>query len=186
MKSYFIDKNIKYDGTQLRSLFAYLEYQILGNSIVSFIGPCDVSFEHMVDGEDLLAQSPIRGSEMLHFIVEIFDEKLSTAVSLQRLFASIAKDYISQKTNQKFPLARDGDDIFWEKKKLSISIATNSSRSMLIHFAMNISNEGTPVPTCALKDFGLSPTETAKNLMELFSTEFQKIQEATYKVKSVT
>jgi hypothetical protein len=102
MKTHFIDKKIKYDGTQLRSLFAYLEYGVLGNSVVSFIGPCDVSFDHMVDGEDLLAQSPICGSEMLHFIAEIFDEKLSTAVSLQRLFASIVKDYIVAKTNGKF------------------------------------------------------------------------------------
>jgi hypothetical protein len=57
---------------------------------------------------------------------------------------------------------------------------------MLIHFAMNISNEGTPVPTCSLEDFGLNPSSVARDLMDLFSKEFGGIQEATWKVKSVT
>ena len=186
MKSLFLDQKIKYDGTQLRSLFAYLGHGVLGNSIVSFIGPCDVSFDHMVDGEDLLAQSKICGQEMLHFIIEIFDEKLSTGVSLQRLFASIVQAYIHERTNFKFQLTRDGDDLFWNNKKLSISIATTSPRSVMVHFAVNIVNEGTPVPTCALNDFGLDPIAAAKDLMASFAKEFIGIQEASWKVKPVS
>ncbi len=185
MKTFFIEKEITYDGAQLSSLFAYLNYEIMGNSIISFIGPCDVNFEHMVDGEDLLAKATICGSKMLHFIIEIFDEKLSTAVSLQRLFASIVRDYIFEKTSGKFSLNRKGDDLFWNNKKLSISIATTSSRSCMIHFAMNVSNAGTPVPTCSLEDFQISPYQTAKDLIESFSQEFNGIQEATWKVRSV-
>jgi hypothetical protein len=108
-----------------------------------------------------------------------------TGVALQRLFASIVQSYIQEKTEFRFLLRRDGDDIFWEDKKLSISIATSSPRSTMIHFAVNISNEGTPVKTCALEDFSLDSTVVAKNIMDLFVSEFHGIQEATWKVKAV-
>ena len=82
MKTHWCEDEFAYDGTQLRSLFAYLEYGHLGDSIVSWAGPCEISFDHMVDGEDLRDQSPIRGSKMLHFIVECFDTQLFGGVAL--------------------------------------------------------------------------------------------------------
>lgn len=183
MKTLFIEKKIKYDGTQLSPLYAYLNYSLLGNSIVSWQGPCEVSFEHMVDGEDLISQSRICGQNMLHFIVEVFDQNLMTGVSLQRLFASICKDTIYEKSEVN--LIRDGDDLYWNQKKLSISIAAQSLKSVMIHFALNITNEATPVPTCSLEDLKINPNEFAKSVMDKFSLEFESIRDATYKVKDL-
>jgi hypothetical protein len=185
MKTLWIDQQIKYDGTQLRSLYAYLEHQVLGNSIIAFSGPCDVSFEHMVDGEDFLQKAQICGSNMLHFIFEIFDEKLVTGVLVQRLFASLVQNKIFDKTKGQIQLRREGDDLYLQDKKLSISIAAHSPQSILVHFAMNISNEGTPVKTCALKDFGIDYQDLANELLKDFSEEFTNIQQATWKVKPV-
>lgn len=183
MKTQFIDESFKYDGTQLRPLFAYLQYQILGNSVVSWIGPCDIPIEHMVDGEDLLAGAEIRGQEMLHFIFEIFDRELVTGVFLQRLFASLVRDQIEAKTGKS--LRRSGDDLYWDDRKLSISIATKSTNSVMVHFAMNVVNDGTPVATCSLQDLKLEPKAFALDLLSLVSEEYENILEASYKVRSV-
>jgi len=183
MKTLLIDKKIAYDGTQLRSLFAYLDHNILGNSMVAFQGPCNVSFEHMVDGEDLLQQSAICGSDMVHFIIEVFDESLTTGVLIQRLLASQIQNYIYDKTGTF--LKREGDDLYLNDKKLSISIATVSLSSVLVHFAVNVSNEGTPVKTCSLQDLKIESTVFAKDVLVIFQTEFLSIKEATYKVKTV-
>ncbi len=185
MKTLWIDKHIDYDGTQLRSLFAYMGFELLGNSVVGFRGRCNVSPEHMVDGEDLLQKAKICGSDMVHFIFEIFDEKLITGVFVQRLFASIVQNKILEKTNGQISLTRKGDDLYWSSKKLSISIATHSPQSILIHFAMNITNEGTPVSTCSLSDFEIDPVAFGKELLESFAEEFKDIQSATWKVKPV-
>lgn len=189
MQSLFVEEKIAYDGTQLRSLYAYLTYGVLGNSVVSWVGPCRVSFEHMVDGEDLLAQSAIEGAEMLHFIVEIFDRDLFSGVALQRLFASIIRDYLQAKARVVLGsevLERDGDDIFWGEKKLNISIATKSPVSTLIHLAMNVTNRGTPVETCSLEDLHLAPEKVAEEVMELLQREFEAILKATQKVRPVS
>lgn len=184
VKTLFLEKEMNYDGTQLCSLYNYLEHGLLGNSILAWLGPCDVSFEHMVDGEDLLAKSEIRGSMMLHFIFEIFDQSLVTGVFLQRLMASLCLETIHE-WSPSTRLRRDGDDIFWGQNKLSISIATRSPQSVLVHFAMNIRNEGTPVATCALADFEIDAKKFALTILGKMKHELQTIQIASYKVKPV-
>jgi hypothetical protein len=183
MKSLFLTKKEKYTGQQLEPLRNYLVHKLLGDSVVSWIGACDVSFEHMVDGEDLLAQDKICGDLMLHFVFEIFSQSLATGVFLQRLFASVCKDEIEQHSGKK--LLRKGDDLYWNGKKLSISIAAPSVNSVLVHFALNISNEGTPVKTCSLEDFKIDPKKMALSVMKKFCHEYESILTATQKVRSV-
>lgn len=181
MKTLLIKDKLNYDGSQLSPLFAYLNHRILGDSCIAFIGACDVSFEHMLDGEDLLEKSEIRGSEMLHFIFEIFDRELVTGVFLQRLFASLASDEIDRLTGKR--LTREGDDLYLNGKKLSISIATQSPVSVMVHFAMNISNAGTPVPTLSLQDLQVNSQTFAQSLLEKISAEYASILVARQKVK---
>ncbi|MBK7892418.1 MAG: DUF366 family protein [Bdellovibrionales bacterium] len=193
MKSLFIEKNISYDGTQLRSLFAYMDFGLQGDSIVSWVGPCNVSFDHMVDGEDLLAKAEIRGGQMVHFIVECFSTPLAEMVWQQRLLASLVHDLILEKgrvAGGGVPaVRRDGDDVFVKlpsgEGKFSISIATVSPVSGLMHFAVNVTNSGTPVPTASLDDLGLRAPEFAREILKRFVGEFESVRGATTKVRWV-
>jgi hypothetical protein len=160
---------------------------MLGDSIVSWRGPCDIAFSDMVDGEDLLANAKIAGSDMIHFIIEKFDCDLYAGVALQRLLTSLAIDVLkrlSPSTQFVNQLHRAGDDIFYHNKKLSISIATKSMQSILIHFAVNVTNIGTPVPTLSLQDLEVEPKVFAEELMTVFSCEVDDIIQATRKVKT--
>jgi hypothetical protein len=211
MKTYYISNKIKYTGEQLKPLYAYMNHGILGDSIIAWQGGCDIPWHHMVDGEDLRAQSPIAGDHMLHFLVEVFRVDLFSAVSLQRLLAAIVKELLLEKVVSTQDAAgssvaqqfrRSGDDIYWDNKKLSISIASQSVTSCQIHFALNVSNEGTPVPTCSLNDFlvhsravslgssseqgvAIDVCEFAHNVMGKFCEEFLSILEATQKVRAL-
>ncbi len=80
-------------------------------------------------------------------------------------------------------LNRDGDDVYWNDKKITISIASISAVSTQIHFAVNVNNENTPVKTAALNDFKIDVHDFAKGILEKFSTEFESIDMATQKVK---
>lgn len=193
MKSYWCEKEFAYTGEQLASLFSYLQFGVEGDSVVSWLGPCDIPFEHMADGEDLRQGAAIRGNKMLHFIIEKFGISLYGAVAMQRLFASLALETVRELVDPTDPdakrlaqqLRRDGDDLWAGDKKLSISIAAPSFNSALVHFAVNVVNEGTPVPTLSLSDLGIEPVSFAKRLMEKFSNEENSIVFATQKVKGV-
>jgi hypothetical protein len=180
MKYKFIEKNINYDGAQLKPLYAYVNHHVHGDSVVSFIGSCNVTLEHMVDAEDFVVNAKIKSDKMLHFIVEIFSQNLTTTVTLQRLLTSITQNLLLDKGHK---LKRDGDDLYFDGKKLSVSIASASAVSSMIHLGLNIENTGTPVATCALSDFKLEPFEFASELMKRFSEEYVSIIEATQKVK---
>ncbi len=187
MKLYWIEKEFVYDGSQLRSQFAYLQYHLLGDSIVSWRGPCRIPKENIVDGEDLIQGSSIQGRDMLHFIMELFNRSLFSSVCLQRLMASIVIDLINEilvvSGKEKIDFLRRGDDIFFNEGKMSISVATVSPFSAMVHFALNITNEGTPVKTCSLFDFGIDPKSFAEQLMKRVAEEIRTIEEATQKVR---
>jgi uncharacterized protein len=188
MISAFLDKKIKYDGSQLSSLWAYKNFGILGDSIVSFIGPCNIPEKLMVDVEDVRAKHKICGSLMLHFIIEHFDTDLAKVVLKQRLFAAIIKDELE--THIKRRLIRAGDDLYDAdskkgKAKLSISIATASPVSTLIHFAVNISTKGTPVKTAGLNDYRIEPKGFAVEVMSRYTKEMQTVKQARQKVNWV-
>ncbi len=185
MHTLWVEEKLKYDGTQLAPLSNYLKHGVLGDSIVAWNGACQVSLEHMMDGEDLRVNSKIAGDNMLHFIIEIFQFPLSSAVALQRLMGEILLQKIREATHGQYALKRFGDDIYWEKKKLNISIATLSLTSSLIHFGVNVTNEGTPVETCALSDFGLhDPKKFALDYMDAFKEEVLSIKRAVVKVRT--
>lgn len=181
MKYKFLDQRIDYDGSQLRSLFAYMSHEILGDSVIAFRGACDIPFENMADGEDVLAKSAIRGGDMLHFIMEEFGASLQLAVNRQRLFAAIVLEELRKFCPQR-KMWRSGDDLYVDDGKLSISIATVSPVSALIHFAMNITNENTPVKTTSLQDLGIDPRSFADKVADRFLEEVRTMKEACCKV----
>ncbi|HVK61838.1 MAG TPA: DUF366 family protein [Bdellovibrionales bacterium] len=188
MKSIFVNNEFPYDGSQLRSLFGYLDHGVQGDSIVAWVGSCNIPRDHMVDGEDLLAGETIAGDQMVHFIIEKFNSSLLAAVALQRLFASICLELVREFVNDPQIAAqfrREGDDLFFGPGKLSISIATVTPISSMIHFAVNVTNEGTPVRTACLGDFDMPPEEFARKAMKRFADEMVSIESATTKVRWV-
>jgi hypothetical protein len=195
LKTKFLSQEMVYDGTQLRSLFAYMSEGLMGDSLLAWVGACDVSFEHMVDGEDLLQQSPIRGARMLHFIMEIFGANLREMTARQRLFSALAGEVLREALKGKptssraLEIRREGDDLYLGAGlgagKLSISIATVSPVSGLIHFAINVTNEGTPVQTASLSDLGLDASFVAERILQAFAREDQGLRDAQTKVRWV-
>lgn len=187
MQTLWVSKKIKYDGSQLRPLFAYENFSLIGNSIVAWVGPCDVTLDHMVDLEDKIQKAKICGDQMLHFIVEVFGQNLICGVALQRLLAShVHTEIMNSCSDLGFKnFIREGDDLYLiqnkKKLKLSISIAGQSAVSTMIHLALNIKNSGTPVPTVSLQDLKISEKKIADSVMKSFSKEFQSVVQASQK-----
>ncbi len=184
LKTLMVDKEIRYTGEQLSPHWALRTFHLAGDSLVCFIGPCDVSREHMVDLEDLLRGESIKSDRMLHFIIEHFDQDLTRAVMRQRLFAAIACRTINEKLGR-LRLRRDGDDLYDGEKKLSVSAATVSPVSGLIHFGMNITTKGVPVPAACLENYDLEPRSLAVEIASRYADELESMAAAASKVRPV-
>ena len=184
MKTFFIEKETAYDGTQLASHWILKQTGLKGDALVSFVGPCDVSCKNMVDYEDVLANKPIFSHKMLHFIAEHFECDLEKMILRQRLFISLIQADLIECVSQ-LPVVRKGDDLYIDHFKLTVSIATSSPISTLMHAAINIESKNTPVPTKGLDDLGLNPQAMARSVMNRYVAELESIQWARSKVKAV-
>ncbi|MFA4973108.1 MAG: DUF366 family protein [bacterium] len=184
MKGAWIEKETLYDGTQLRSGWVKSHTGLSGSAIASFAGPADVPIENMVDLEDVARNAPIFSNDMLHFIAEHEERDLPLAVARQRLLVAIAVDALRDRAKGA-KIERRGDDIFDGDRKLSVSIATSSPRSTLIHFAINIRSDGTPVPTKGLSDYDIEPRKLADSILARYCGEIESMERAENKVRPV-
>ena len=84
-------------------------------------------------------------------------------------------------------VTRNGDDLIINGGKLSVSIATKSQTSTLIHTGLNVLSEGAPVKACGLpSDLGIVDIkEFANTIMSRYSDEINDIILASTKVRGV-
>lgn len=184
MRSSFVEQIVSYDGSQLESHWILKTAGIRGDAIVSFTGPAKVDLTHMVDLEDVIQKKPIFSENMLHFIVEHFDPDLEKMILRQRLLVSLIQHEWNE-CLQGERVVRSGDDLFLGENKLTVSIATRSPVSCLIHTGVNISSQNTPLPTKGLEDFDLNPQAFATSVMNRYVEEMEGVRWAGCKVRGV-
>ena len=182
-----------YTGVELRPHFLLTEFSLRGSAIGSFVGPCDVKTDKLVDWEDRIANDHIKAKRMVHFIGEFFGMSLSEAVVRQRLFMGIIGDFMNEelvRAGKKASVRRDGDDLFCGDRKLSVSIVTASPVSMLLHAGINVDPAGAPVPAMGLRELGLvadgmAEGAWAREISRRFSAEWESMDWACAKVRPV-
>ncbi len=184
MKTLYIEENIKYIGSQLAPHWIYKNYKIQSDAIVAFCGECDVKLTEMVDIEDVINNEPIYSKYMLSFITEQFNINLVEGVLRQRLLITCIKEALEDRG---FNVKRKGDDLFINNRKLSVSIATKSLTSVLIHTGVNILSEGAPIEVSALEsDLNIKDIKNfALEVMKRYSEEIDDIVLASTKVRGV-
>lgn len=187
MRTVFHSEQLAYTGHQLRSHWIYETFGVQGDAIVAFRGPCRVELSEMVDREDVLAGADIRAAEMLHLIAEHFDRDLTRAVLRQRLLICMVAERLARAlAHTEMPsLRRAGDDLYVGERKLTVSIATASPVSTLIHVGINVDATGAPVAAVGLSECGIDVDELAEELLAAYADETEDIYLATCKVRGV-
>jgi len=183
VKTRSLDQDITYTGAQLRSGWVKEVAGLDGDAAVAFLGPCDVAAEHMVDRVDLEAGTRIYSPRMLHIIIEHPGLDLETITLRQRLLMAIAGEIINSHLGEPL-LRRQGDDLYLRDRKLSVSVATVSPKSGLIHSGFNLRGAGAPVPAIGLEELGVNPRAFADELLSAYSRELDSAGRASRKVKS--
>lgn len=166
-----VDEIFEYDGSQINPSWAFQEFGIYGSSIVTWIGPVNITPDNLKDFADVGLE--IKSNYMVNFICEFFDQQptnMRVAYLRQRLLVMIFREILTEKG---IATRREGDDIFVDGRKLSISIASVSLSSAKIHFALNLEDKGTPddVDTIGLYDIKVDGQQVFNedNLLELIN-----------------
>ncbi len=170
-----------YDGSQIMPLWAFRMHGVQGDSIVYFIGAMKVPRESLIDLEDkknCKGRFPISSEKAVHFIVEHFDDPgLRLAYHRQRILVNLAKDRIIDATG--VHIKRRESDLFFEDRKLSVSVATASASSSKIHLGLNITTQGVPrgVDAAGLLEIGVKDVSgLALGIAKFYSDEVLEIE----------
>ncbi len=182
-----LDAEIRYDGTQLSTAFVDAHADPGGAAprdvVLLFRGEADVSPEHMVDLEDAEAGLEIYSPHMAHAIVEHRGLGLAEGVWRQRLFMRLAADWITGRAGVHIDVR--GDDLYVGAGKLSVSIATTSPRSVLMHIGVNIETEGAPVQAAGLRDLHIRSEDYLRAIGTAYRDEVASVTRAVGKVRPV-
>jgi len=184
MHTRLLDEEIVYTGAQLRSGWIAEVAGLAGDAAIAFLGPCDVAPEHMVDTVDLEAGARISSPRMVHIIIEHPGLELIHITVRQRLLIAIAAEIINTHLGEPL-IRRQGDDLYLRDRKLSVSVATTSPTSGLIHAGFNARGEGAPVPAIGVEELGLDPRRFADHLLVTYASEIEGIASAAAKVRPV-
>ena len=184
METRVLQQETSYTGAELRSGWIEEVSGLPGDALIAFLGPCDVSPAHMVDTADREAGATIASPLMLHFIAEHRNLDLDHITTRQRLLMALAGEIINRHLGETL-LRREGDDLYLRNRKLSVSVATVSPASGLIHSGFNIRGEGAPVPAVGLEELALNPREFVEMLLSAYRREVEGAREASQKVRPV-
>ena len=182
MKTLFIGEEPAYDGSQLSSHWAAQRTGFEGDSLVAFLGPCDVKREHMVDLVDRARGECIRASRMAHFIAEHFGDDLLKAVLRQRTLVSCAGEALASRG---VVVERKGSDLYARGRKLSVSIATVGPVSGLIHLGVNVDPQGAPVDAIGLKELRVDERAFVRETLARYEEETLSVRRACHKARPV-
>jgi hypothetical protein len=183
IKTLLLKNQINYDGSQLQPHWIYRNFGVLGDAVVAFTGEVNVALDKMVDLTDVREKEFIYSPQMLNFIIEHFTDGLEMAIYRQLMFMVAIKEELEQ---YEIVVKRIGDDLYINRGKLSVSIATSSVISTLIHIGLNIETDGTPVKTVGLRELGIADISAfAENVMLSYKRELERIKEARCKVRGI-
>jgi hypothetical protein len=172
VRAKFIKEELNFTGEQFASLFAYDNFNILGDSIIAFIGTCDVSIKEIVDLE--LAKSGKKTfycPKMLHFLAEHFEVDMEKAILRSLLLLNIIKDYLNETLKQTV-IKRVGTELFADDSRIGFSLASSSPVSSLIYVGVAIfPAEGGK----GLESYGIDPQGFANEVMERYIKETERI-----------
>jgi len=184
MRSLFIHDEILFTGEQLTSFWAYKNYDILGDNIIAFIGPCEVEEKYITQIDHFKRKTQIKSERMLHFLVEHFDLDLEKAILRQKLLVDILKDKLNHRLKGD-EIQRWGDDLFDTDYKLTVSATVRTSASTKIHLGINISSKNTPVKARGLEDYGIDPFDISQAVMDQYRLDMRLISQKLCKTKSI-
>ena len=181
--SSLLEREFDYDGSQLSPHWIYRQTGIVGDAVVAFTGGCRVEPSRMVDVRDASARKGIVARRMLHFLAEHFGAGLFEGLLLQRMLVVCCLEALMARGVG--GLLRRGDDLYVGAGKLSVSVASVSPVSALIHLGLNIDKEGSPVQAVSLTEIGVDPTSLAKDVLERYTGEIEGLLEAASTVSPI-
>lgn len=180
----FVEEKRPLSGDEMLPHWALRNFDMLGDSIVSFIGDFKVPPEKWIDIESMMHGNNFPDTEMLHFVVEHFESTLQEAVLRQSLLVSILEEKLLHRIQSNgHRLTRLGDDLFDGENRLSITAVGSTLVSTKIHVGVFTKSPG--LRFHGLADYKVIPEELSEVVVCQYCAEMRRLAEKAWRVKPI-
>lgn len=177
-----LEGEVTYTGAELRSGWVAAQTGLAGDAAAGFVGPCHVPTENLVDLDDARAGTFIQAASMAHVIAE-HPCDLPVAVLRQRILVALLGELLRARGKR---MRRNGDDLYYDDRKLTVSIAAPAATTCLIHLGINVDPAGAPVPAVGLAEMQQDAREILQDLLTRYQHELDSMAYAATKVRTVS
>jgi hypothetical protein len=175
MKSFFVDGQLQYTGSQLRPNWPKERFGIDGDCIVSFLGPTAL-IEPGKSENDVSENQILIEKMMLHFIVEHFAVTAREIILLHQLFLSLAVELLGAQVYRRI------NNLYSDARQLSICKIRAGNPSSLFHLGLHLDQEQS-THSIGLNQLRVPPQALSLKLMNSYSQESRAIFSATGRPK---
>lgn len=167
----------------MRPHWAFKNFGLLGDSIISFTGKIDVKREELIDLFELKRKSMIPDCILLNFVVEHFGDDLGKAILRQRILLSIAEEKLVHRVGN-HQINRLGDDLFVQERKLSITAVTVNPVSAKIHLGICV-NPPDKGKFIGLKKLGVDVNELSEVIVAQYRADMHDLKTKEWRMRPV-
>jgi len=165
----------------LKPHWALKRFKLVGDSIVAFRGGVKLSPEQYVDLLEAQRERPIPNVDLLHFVVEHFDDDLERAILKENILINIAQEKILHRA-PKSGVMRWGDNLYDGKYRLTISCATKTLVSAKIHLGICIDSDEEN-GYHGISEFGIDPFELAEVVANQYRADMRRLKEKCWHLR---
>ena len=179
MQVLYVDNQSNYPGNLFEPHWIYKNFNIESDSVIAFIGNPEMALKTIVMNENPPGFTGF--GVMLNFLIEHFDNNLEIATYRKRMFIVSIKEEIER---YGISATRWEGDLFFNKRRLSTSIAISSTVSTLLYTAIYLDKKDQPIKTWGLKELGIKDIESfAQNIMLGYKRELEGIYQERCRIK---
>ena len=179
-------ENRALSGDEMHPHWAYRNFQLLGDSIVSFCGPFNVPPERWIDIDSIMHGLNLPEVNMLHIIIEHFNSDLPEAMLRQYVLVSILEEKLLHRIkNSEHKMVRLGDDLFEGEHQLSVTAVGTTLVSSKIHLGVFLeANKKNRIH--GLKSYGVDPLELSEVVINQYRADMRRLIEKSWRMKPIT
>jgi uncharacterized protein len=164
--------------------WALLRFDLWGNSMVIFKGQMKIDQKDMIDLKEFKRGALFPKGEMLHFVIEHFDDDTEKGVLRQNILVNIAEEKLSHRLSGR-RIIRWGDDLYDEDRRITLTAVSKTPVSVKIHFGLCIETDSEAGYT-GLKEYDLDVHELAEVVGNQYRADMKRLAEKCWRLRPVT
>lgn len=181
MEYIFISERMTMTVEAMKPHWAFLNFDLVGDSLVMFCGPIEVGPEDMIDLRERKRGTVFPRGDLLHFVIEHFGDDIEKGVLRQNILVSISEEKLAHRLGSR-RILRWGDDLYDEDNRLTITAVTQTPVSVKIHLGICIDPDEA-AGFVGLRSYGLDPAELGEVIGNQYRADMKRLREKCWRMR---